>query len=113
MNNNEFDKKRITVPIPKFKTSEDIKREQEEMKKNLSFPKFDYEEFSKELNSRKHMKDGYRLQIPKCKSNEDEYETKSGFLDQNRPNTINSSLGDFTAIYENQQDNVKVKKLTK
>lgn len=59
------------------------------------------------------MKDGYRLQIPKCKSNEYEYETKSGFLDQNRPNTINRSLGDFTAIYENQQDNVKVKKLTK
>jgi len=67
--------KRITVPIPKF----------------------DYDEFSKELNSRKYMKD----------------ESKSGFLDQNRPNTINRSLGDFTAIYENQQDNVKVKKLTK
>jgi len=26
MNNNQFDKKRITVPIPKFKTSVDIKK---------------------------------------------------------------------------------------
>ena len=80
MYNNEFDKKRITVPIPKFKTQEEIKREQEEKKKNLSFPKFNYEEFSNELNSRKYMKDTDRLQIPKCKSN-DEYNAKSGFLD--------------------------------
>lgn len=97
MNNREFDKKRITVPIPKLKTPEDIKREQEEMKKNLSFPKFDYEEFWKELNSKKYMKD----------------EAKSGFLDQNRPSTINRSLDDFNIIYENQQENeeIKVKKL--
>lgn len=121
MNNNQFDKKIITVPIPKIKTYEDRKREQEEIRNKISFPNFDYDEFLEELESRKTMtprkyiKDGYKLQIPECKNKEDEYEFKSGVLNQNRPSTINRSLGDFTSIYESQKENeeTKVKKLKK
>lgn len=70
------------------------------------------------IDDRKYLKDGYRVNPPKCRITEKQKkDVYYSFLNRNQICTIEKSLGDFRRIFEeikekrSTEENTKVKKL--